>query len=174
MTEKSDAAQKFLAEIDDGLRVFCVEWEQRVSWCVAATSQEEAKEAAENISTMDLEFDDPDISVSPDLTVQAEGMAKRLKTPVKPPQPDSGVWEGDIVHVDEYVAQRAWKMIGDAAGETMRCAKCGHEDWTSEFNLNTNPPKYGYVPTMGCPECRTPIDWMQLVKSKQPEKEDGE
>jgi hypothetical protein len=58
-------------------------------------------------------------------------------------------------------------MIVDVTGGQMECLVCGHEDWTSEFNRNPNPPKHGHMPILGCPECKAFIDWVRILSEKE-------
>ena len=163
MNPKLTEAREFLEKKDDGTPVFEVEWTQKVTWYVAAASKEEAEKAAKDIGTRDLDFDDPDVYVSEDLTAAAKKHAEKLKQECKPPDADSGVFKGEIIHVNEYFAQRVWHLICEKVGNSMACVECGHEDWVSEFNLNPEPVKYGHIPIMGCPECKAPIDWVALM-----------
>jgi hypothetical protein len=167
MNPKLTEAREFLDKKDDGLAIFEVEWTQKVTWFVAAASKEKAEEAAKEVDVNDLDFDDPDVFVSGDLTEAAKVHSKKLNREITPHEPDSGVHEGQVLHINEYLALRVWSLICECMGTEMKCPECGHEDWTSMFNLNSDPPKYGHVPIMGCPKCRHPLGWVQLVSKKQ-------
>lgn len=164
-----EEAREFLDERDGGTKVFEVEWTWKVTWQVAAASKEEAEKAAQEVSDQELRDcqDNPDLYVSNDLTEQARKLAEKTNREVRPPEADSGVFEGEILAVNEYIAQRIWHLIVDVTGGQMECPVCGHEDWTSEFNRNPEPPKYGHIPILGCPECKAFIDWVRVVGEKE-------
>lgn len=170
-----DEAREFLDERDGHTRVFEVEWTWKVTWYIAAASKEEALKAAQEVSDQELRDcqDDPELYVSNDLAEQAKKHAEKFKCEVKPPRADSGVFEGEIIAVNEYIAQRVWHLIVETMGEHMMCPSCGYEDWTNEFNLNPEPLKYGYIPIMGCPECRQPLDWLELLRKEEPDYRTG-
>jgi len=159
-------AREFLDKEDGGkTKVFEVRWVKQVIWYVAASSQEEAKQAAEDISgDLDLYFEDPDVFVSKDLVASAEIMAKRFHDKIKAPEPDSGVFDGEILSINEYVAQRIWQLICERSDEVLACSACGYEDSIDRFNCHPGKPQHGYIPKMACPECDKFIGWKSLVE----------
>jgi hypothetical protein len=173
MNPKLEEARKFLDKEDDGTKIFEVKWTQKVTWFVAAASREEVEQAAKEILVCDFEFDAPDVFVSTDRTEWVKNHREKFREQfgreLEFPVPDSGVFKGKIIEIREYFALRAWHLICDRLGDSMKCSECGHEDLVSEFNLNPDP-EYGHVPKMGCPRCRGQIDWVDLVGEKQGER----
>jgi hypothetical protein len=159
--EELKKALRFLEE-RDGFEVFEIEWIKKVTEYVVADSAEAVRKAAEASNQNDLDFGPAEIFVSSALAEHAK------KAGAKPPNPDSGVFNGEIIHINEYIAQQIWHMIVDAVGNEMTCEVCGHEDWVSEFDLNPSDrlPKWGYMPIMGCPNCKAFIDWEKLLREK--------
>jgi hypothetical protein len=142
-------AYEFLGELDD-LKVFEVECRQTVIFHVVAESKKEAKEA---VAKAKIVFNEPlDILVS--------------KLPQKT-FPDSGVFDGKLIHIEEYTSQRVWELVRQAVGGNLNCQACGSESWVKDINLSSKPPKYGYMPVIGCPDCGVRIDWKRLIKEKE-------
>lgn len=162
-----------MEEKDGPIKVFEVELIQRETFYVAAESKDEAMVAAKQIKSVDASFGHPEVRVTEDLIPKARMLAEKFHREIIPPDPDCGVINGEIVDVREYLAQRVWRWIDGTGDVVLTCPSCGFQEWAVDFNKASGVPKHGYLPELACPDCKTEIDWVELIRFKQKVDKDG-